>query len=206
MRRCFGLSRNLRRCSRSGDWRLFCHDHRRQPIVWAAFLVFTVIAGIASMQSAWFPGFPDANSASDLSESFRSLDPDIRTSLVRELRAFRDRHRDRELQVPIVFQSGSGSRQRLSADLEAILRDSGFRTRASSAMIVPGNPPPAFHNISITPNPGDIEVADQLASLLHAFIQTDFFVREEPGRTVGALTITIYGEPLFAENGAVSFR
>jgi hypothetical protein len=54
MRRCIGLTRNLTRCLREGDWNCFCYEHRRQPIVWAFGAVFTVAAGIASMQSAWF--------------------------------------------------------------------------------------------------------------------------------------------------------
>jgi hypothetical protein len=53
--RCFGITRNLHRCGRSGDWRLFCPEHRRQPIAWLVFLVFTVVAGFSSIKSAWWP-------------------------------------------------------------------------------------------------------------------------------------------------------
>src|ERR1035438_3344707 len=55
IRRCWGLTHNLRRCGRHGSWRLSCHDNRLQPIGWICFLVFTVMAGAASIQSAWFP-------------------------------------------------------------------------------------------------------------------------------------------------------
>ncbi len=55
MGRCFGITRNLNRCSRIGEWKLFCFEHRRQPFGWLVFFVFTVLAGIASMQSAWGP-------------------------------------------------------------------------------------------------------------------------------------------------------
>jgi hypothetical protein len=57
-KRCWGLTRNLRRCGRQGDWKLFCADHRRQPFVWLFVLVFTVLAGAASIQSAWFKHQP----------------------------------------------------------------------------------------------------------------------------------------------------
>lgn len=53
MNRCWGVSRNLRRCGRLGNWRFFCADHRFQPVSLAFFLVFTVGAGIASIYSAW---------------------------------------------------------------------------------------------------------------------------------------------------------
>ena len=55
MRRCWGVTRNFRRCGRYGDWTLFCHDHRLQPIKAVSVLLFTVLTGIASIQSAWFP-------------------------------------------------------------------------------------------------------------------------------------------------------
>lgn len=50
-RQCIGRTRNLRRCQRTGDWRFFCHDHRFQPVVWASFLIFTVLGGTASILS-----------------------------------------------------------------------------------------------------------------------------------------------------------
>lgn len=58
MRRCWGVARNLRRCGRYGEWRLFCSDHHHQPILAAWVLLFTVIAGVASIYSAWFGARP----------------------------------------------------------------------------------------------------------------------------------------------------
>ena len=55
--RCWGRTRNLQRCGRIGDWRLFCDEHRFQPLGWLFVLVFTVVGGFASIQSAWFPHF-----------------------------------------------------------------------------------------------------------------------------------------------------
>ncbi len=49
--RCFGFTRNCRLCSRKGDWSFFCADHKLQWIKWLIFLVFTVIAGSASIYS-----------------------------------------------------------------------------------------------------------------------------------------------------------
>lgn len=51
--RCIGINRNLHRCNRSLENRLFCYEHRRQPIVWFFFVVFTVIGGFASIYSAF---------------------------------------------------------------------------------------------------------------------------------------------------------
>jgi hypothetical protein len=49
--RCLGINRNRHRCNRSVEGRLFCYDHRRQPIVWIFGFIFTVIAGSASICS-----------------------------------------------------------------------------------------------------------------------------------------------------------
>ena len=48
-RRCFGITRNLNRCSRTGNWLLFCEEHSRQWIGWLFFLIFTVGGGTASI-------------------------------------------------------------------------------------------------------------------------------------------------------------
>jgi hypothetical protein len=48
--RCLALTKNLRRCNRKGDWRLFCYDHSKQPLVWAGSL-FTAFAGLVSILS-----------------------------------------------------------------------------------------------------------------------------------------------------------
>jgi hypothetical protein len=48
-KRCLGLTRNLRRCGRIGNWHLFCDEHAKQPIIWASFLIFTVASGIFSI-------------------------------------------------------------------------------------------------------------------------------------------------------------
>jgi hypothetical protein len=61
MRQCLGRTRNFRRCGRLGDWKLFCDDHRLQPIIWVIFLVCTVAGGVASIQSAWIPHRPGLN-------------------------------------------------------------------------------------------------------------------------------------------------
>jgi hypothetical protein len=50
MRRCCGFTKTIRRCSRLGEWRFFCDDHRRQPLIWFT-TVFTLLAGGASFYS-----------------------------------------------------------------------------------------------------------------------------------------------------------
>ena len=55
MNRCFGITRNYHRCGRVGNWFMFCPEHCRQPIAWLFFLIFTILAGSASIYSVLFP-------------------------------------------------------------------------------------------------------------------------------------------------------
>jgi len=56
--RCFGITRNLHFCGRTGDWSIFCSEHWLQPLVWLVGLV-TVLAGIATIKSVWWPSHVD---------------------------------------------------------------------------------------------------------------------------------------------------
>src|SRR5947209_8655248 len=51
MKRCCGITKNLRRCQRLGEWKLFRDDHKRQPFVWIFILIFTVISGAIGIYS-----------------------------------------------------------------------------------------------------------------------------------------------------------
>jgi hypothetical protein len=73
MGRCFGVTRNLNRCGRIGDWRLFCTEHKKQPVIWLFVLVFTVIAGTASILSYVSQQTTPQNTNADGSEVPRQL-------------------------------------------------------------------------------------------------------------------------------------
>src|SRR5216683_3003548 len=47
-RRCWGLAANLHRCRRVGQWRFFCHEHSRQPLIWIFIGIFTIGAALAT--------------------------------------------------------------------------------------------------------------------------------------------------------------
>jgi hypothetical protein len=68
MSQCLGRTRNLQRCGRIGEWRLFCHEHRWQPAIWVFVFLFTVVAGTASIYSAWWP-----NASSDVDPSMARM-------------------------------------------------------------------------------------------------------------------------------------
>lgn len=56
-----GITRNLHRCSRKGEWRFFCNDHKKQPLIWLSFILFTALGGAASIYSVLFSSSQNQN-------------------------------------------------------------------------------------------------------------------------------------------------
>jgi tetratricopeptide (TPR) repeat protein len=55
MGRCRGYTKNLNRCGRSVSGVYFCDEHRRQPVLFIVFFIFTICAGSASIYSLFTP-------------------------------------------------------------------------------------------------------------------------------------------------------
>jgi hypothetical protein len=51
MRRCWGRTKNLRRCERIADWRFFCPDHIWQPITLVILILVLVIVATSGISS-----------------------------------------------------------------------------------------------------------------------------------------------------------
>jgi hypothetical protein len=58
-RRCLGRTKNLRRCGRIGDWKLFCPDHRFQPLLAGIPLVLAIIGLTADLHTLFPWLFPN---------------------------------------------------------------------------------------------------------------------------------------------------
>lgn len=88
LRRCLGLNRNLNRCNRRGHWRGFCPEHRKQPLVWLFVLIFTVLAGTASILSYLRTWSPLITSRRDITASAKSspeIKPNVKNGQSNEL-------------------------------------------------------------------------------------------------------------------------
>src|SRR4051794_25740048 len=91
MQRCLGITRNLHRCGRVGNWRIFCHEHRRQPLVWLSFILFTVVGGIASIYTTLSPHISPERESNATTSTLRQT-----TGSVDELIAQGDEFRSKE--------------------------------------------------------------------------------------------------------------
>lgn len=114
MRRCWGLTRNLHRCRRTGQWGFFCDEHRRQPFIWLSFVVFTVLGSIASMQSAWWQTRQPSLSDPEFAYNMARVRLEIRLENV---------HFNLQRELYLHTTVGSLSSEHLSNDLSLFYRE-----------------------------------------------------------------------------------
>ncbi|MCP5060272.1 MAG: hypothetical protein GY937_26530 [bacterium] len=137
---------------------------------------------------------------------YRPLDPELRESLVGQLRGLTTQSRYRRFTIRISVNAGSAPRLEFAQQIASILRDAGFPSSVSVMMIIPSNPPTPLRNISIAPNPNDIEPARAIAESLRGLVHGGIPVISEPERPRGVLRISLNGDPLFSPEGRVRFR
>jgi len=79
--RCLGLTRNLRRCRSRGSWKLrLCHHHRYQPLVLAS-IILSLLAGFASIHSAWLSDSHQGQETAQIDELRIALQESLVVSL-----------------------------------------------------------------------------------------------------------------------------
>src|ERR1051326_9532109 len=81
MARCFGITRNLNRCQRERSSGLFCAEHKRQPLGWLAFLLFTFGSAIATYYSALFS--QTSGAGSEIAKQIEQGEPSDETPMKR---------------------------------------------------------------------------------------------------------------------------
>jgi hypothetical protein len=72
---CFGVTRNLHRCKRTGNWLIFCPQHLKQWLVLLSFLIFVVGGGISSDYSLMLTSENSSKQKSTIKEYQISISP-----------------------------------------------------------------------------------------------------------------------------------
>jgi hypothetical protein len=109
----------------------------------------------------------------------------------------------RDLQVTIVSESGNTKRQKVAKQLVEILSDCGFNvigptpTMTFSKGVLPA--------VSVELNPADEEIARQLAFALNPYLHVQFSGKKKNEIEQGKISIAVYGDPIFSEDGVVTF-
>ena len=84
MARCWGITKNLHRCARTGNWTFFCDEHKRQWIGWLFTLVFTVGAGSLTILGYFWSAPVTIQQDPLTAEALKTLKAQLTTANLRE--------------------------------------------------------------------------------------------------------------------------
>ncbi|MEW6442575.1 MAG: hypothetical protein AB1640_16680 [bacterium] len=137
-------------------------------------------------------------------DTFRALSEPIREAVQRELRVTLANAQSGLLSVEVQVETGHTGRHRVAAELVEILKGAGLTAkRPNSSMTFSKGTLPA---ITIEINPADESLARAIASVLHPFLQVKFAGKKMDKLERGHVSIHLGGEPVFAEDGSVTFQ
>jgi len=135
---------------------------------------------------------------------FRPLGPSLRQPIVSNLRRISGQFAVRNISVSISVESGHSGRQRVAKELVDILQEGG--TQVSGPLPVMTFSKGVLPPVIIEMNPADEDIARALAEVLNPFVKTVFSGKKKADIEAGKISIKLHGEPLFDENGVVTFR
>lgn len=136
-------------------------------------------------------------------DTYRPLTPEIKQRVVLQLQSLRSDF-GTNLQVEVSVENGSASRQRVAKALVDIFTESGIAAKGPSGVMsfFQGSPP----NLSIELNPSDLELANRVAGPMGLYINQQMTGINRPKQGHGLLKIHVIGDPLFSQEGVVSFK
>jgi hypothetical protein len=139
-----------------------------------------------------------------LRNEYRPLSPQLRRRLVSDLRTAQNRFKDMPLQIFVMPRGASQIRQKVAADLTAILSEAMFNAtvQEDSSFDSLGR---ALPDVQITTAPAHRQLTEAFMPIFSRFINTQFSVNFNEGN-IGRLWVFINGDPLFMPDGVVSFR
>ncbi len=136
-------------------------------------------------------------------EVYRSLDSSLKQKIISDLKMVKEKYQDRKLSVKLNYEIGSRNRQLISRDLAELFRLSEIKvdgpTSVSTFPSGGGVLPPAKMRI----HPDDIDLAEDLAKSINAFINVRFQGIKDNKLERGTVLIYFYGNPQFSQNGSI---
>lgn len=136
-------------------------------------------------------------------DRYKQLSPARRDRLVTSLKALLAQQTNPP-RIILLVQQGNSARMRVANDLKGMLTAAGFSIDLRPAMIFHEGVPP---DVSVSLHPSNTEFVKQLVNLVGTiFINRQFVGRQKDEAPTTEVTIKIIGDPLFSEEGVVSFR
>lgn len=134
---------------------------------------------------------------------FHPLNSNTKSIVLERLKQVKDSLGDREIEISIISEPGNINRQRVAKELVAILKESNFKTSGpAQAMVFSKSVLPP---VRISINRSDADIARGLSFALNPFLNVKFSGKVKNDYTPGKINIEIYGNPIFKEDGVVTF-
>ena len=134
---------------------------------------------------------------------YKPFDTSKRLELINKLIPIQKICSDRQIKIEIFYETGNTGRQRVGKDLYAILKEANFEMNTlHTGMYASSRVRSA---IEINYNSEDLDIIRSLAETLNSYIHVTFQANKRKDPIVGHIQICIYGEPIFAEDGSISF-
>jgi prefoldin subunit 5 len=135
---------------------------------------------------------------------FRPLGSNPRQLVVANLKRVFARFPGPKISVSVSVEIGHSGRQTVAKELVDILQEGG--AQVSGPLPVMTFAKGVLPAVIIKMNPADEDVARALAEVLNPFVKTVFSGTKKADIEVGKISVNLHGEPLFDENGVVTFR
>jgi len=135
-------------------------------------------------------------------DMYRPLSPDVRERTISELAKIPREYRGASPRVKITLDAGSLTRLKVAEDLYGILKETGYTLDGELTISLNQHSP----GVLILFNPEDSGVAYRIGTGMYGFIDNPFSSLEQVERPRTTFEIIIAGDPLFSEDGIVTFR
>ncbi len=134
---------------------------------------------------------------------FHPLNLSIKNKVIERLNQITDSLGKRKIKISIGCESGNRKRQMVAKELIEILSESGFNASGPSPFTSYSKK--GFPAVQIYFNPADEDIVRKLAYALNPFLNVQFSGKVENEHALGKVNIAIYGNPIFSEDGIVTF-
>jgi hypothetical protein len=134
---------------------------------------------------------------------FHPLNSETKNTVIQRLSRIVNSESNRDIQITIVCESGNTNRQKVAKQLVDILSQGGFKAKGPSPTMTfsRGVLPPVRMSLNLA----DEDIARQLAFALNPYLNVKFLGKKSSENEQSRITIAIYGDPIFSENGIVTF-
>jgi hypothetical protein len=140
-------------------------------------------------------------------DHYRPLTGATKTAVVQNIRRIAAKYGGTAIVVSISSEIGSQNRQHLAKELSEILKSSSLQVEGPQYMSTyPSTRADPLPPIAITCNPSDWTMAAELVKAWQPFLKARVQGKKSDAVKAGHLSLTIWGDPLFEQDGSVSFK